>query len=51
MTYGEKYNKVVDIWARANDLVAKKMMERIGKETVTDKDGNQVEQPHSTVSL
>jgi len=45
VTHGEKYNKVVDIWARANDMVAKKMMERIGKETVTDKDGNQVEQP------
>jgi len=45
VTHGEKYNKVVDIWARANDMVAKKMMERIGKETVTDADGNEIEQP------
>jgi DNA-directed RNA polymerase subunit beta' len=27
---GERYNKVVDIWSRANDLVAKAMMEGLG---------------------
>ncbi|QGG80867.1 DNA-directed RNA polymerase subunit beta' [Litorivicinus lipolyticus] len=45
VTQGEKYNKVVDIWARANDMVAKKMMERIGKDIAIDKDGNEVERP------
>ena len=27
VTQGEKYNKVIDIWSRANDLVAKSMMD------------------------
>lgn len=44
VTQGEKYNKVVDIWSRANDQIARAMMEGISKEFVTDKDGNQVEQ-------
>ena len=30
VTYGERYNKVVDIWASTNEQVAKAMMERIG---------------------
>ena len=29
MTQGERYNKVVDIWGRAGDLVAKAMMEQL----------------------
>jgi len=29
VTQGEKYNKVVDIWSRANDLVARSMMDGI----------------------
>jgi DNA-directed RNA polymerase subunit beta' len=45
VTQGEKYNKVIDIWSRANDLVTKSMMEGISKEDVTDKDGEQIEQP------
>ncbi|MCW4149850.1 DNA-directed RNA polymerase subunit beta' [Halomonas sp. 18H] len=44
VTAGEKYNKVIDIWARANDQVAKAMMTGISKENVIDRDGNQVEQ-------
>ncbi|PTY38367.1 DNA-directed RNA polymerase subunit beta' [Saccharospirillum sp. MSK14-1] len=44
VTQGEKYNKVVDIWSRANDQIARAMMEGISKELVTDKDGNEVEQ-------
>jgi len=32
ITDGEKYNKVVDIWAAASDQVAKEMMEEIGVE-------------------
>jgi DNA-directed RNA polymerase subunit beta' len=39
VTQGEKYNKVIDIWSRANDLVAKSMMEGISKETVVNRDG------------
>ena len=44
VTQGEKYNKVVDIWSRANDLVAKAMMEGLGKEPVIDREGNETEQ-------
>ncbi|GHC37461.1 DNA-directed RNA polymerase subunit beta' [Aidingimonas halophila] len=44
VTGGEKYNKVIDIWARANDQVAKEMMAGISKETVIDRDGKEVEQ-------
>ncbi|MBB3191741.1 DNA-directed RNA polymerase subunit beta' [Halomonas cerina] len=44
VTAGEKYNKVIDIWARANDQVAKAMMAGISKESVVDREGNTVEQ-------
>ncbi|MCW4151317.1 MULTISPECIES: DNA-directed RNA polymerase subunit beta' [Halomonadaceae] len=44
VTAGEKYNKVIDIWSKANDKVAKAMMTGISKETVVDRDGNEVEQ-------
>jgi DNA-directed RNA polymerase subunit beta' len=33
VTNGERYNKVVDIWSRTNDQVAKSMMRKLGKET------------------
>jgi DNA-directed RNA polymerase subunit beta' len=45
VTNGERYNKVVDIWSRTNDQVAKAMMEKLGKEQVTDREGNTVDQP------
>ena len=44
VTNGERYNKVVDIWSRTNDQVAKSMMRKLGKDRVTDRDGNEVEQ-------
>ena len=44
VTNGERYNKVVDIWSRANDQVAKAMMEKLGSEEVTDVKGNKVRQ-------
>ncbi|UXD88865.1 DNA-directed RNA polymerase subunit beta' [Thalassolituus hydrocarboniclasticus] len=44
VTHGEKYNKVIDIWSRANELVAKAMMDNLGKEKVIDRDGNEVDQ-------
>ena len=44
VTQGEKYNKVVDIWGRTNDLVARSMMEGISKETTTNKDGEEEEE-------
>jgi DNA-directed RNA polymerase subunit beta' len=39
VTNGERYNKVVDIWSRANDQVAKAMMEKLGSDEVTDTRG------------
>jgi DNA-directed RNA polymerase subunit beta' len=39
VTNGERYNKVVDIWSRANDQVAKAMMEKLGSEEVADTRG------------
>jgi DNA-directed RNA polymerase subunit beta' len=41
VTQGEKYNKVIDIWSRANDLVAKSMMAGISKEAVTNREGDE----------
>ena len=42
LTQGEKYNKVIDIWSRANDKVSKAMMERLSQEQVIGPDGNPV---------
>ena len=39
VTNGERYNKVVDIWSRANDQVAKAMMEKLGVEDAVDSYG------------
>jgi DNA-directed RNA polymerase subunit beta' len=39
VTNGERYNKVVDIWSRANDQVAKAMMEKLGSEEAQDSRG------------
>jgi DNA-directed RNA polymerase subunit beta' len=39
VTDGERYNKVVDIWSRTNDQVAKAMMEKLGVEAVTEGPG------------
>ena len=44
VTQGEKYNKVIDIWSRANDLVAKAMMEGLSTEPVINKDGKEEQQ-------
>jgi len=45
VTQGEKYNKVIDIWSRANDQVAKSMMDVISKETVKNREGKDEDQP------
>jgi DNA-directed RNA polymerase subunit beta' len=37
VTQGERYNKVVDIWGRTGDLVAKAMMDQLGSEPVADR--------------
>jgi DNA-directed RNA polymerase subunit beta' len=42
ITRGEKYNKVVDIWAKATTDVANEMMEEMKIAEVVDKDGRPV---------
>ncbi len=44
VTQGEKYNKVIDIWSRANDIVAKSMMEGLSTEPVVNKEGDEEQQ-------
>ncbi|NOZ85926.1 MAG: DNA-directed RNA polymerase subunit beta' [Deltaproteobacteria bacterium] len=38
ITDGERYNKVVDIWASTSELVSKQMMDELSQETVWDPD-------------
>ncbi len=44
VTDGERYNKVVDIWGRAGDQVAKAMMDQLGQEDVVNRHGDSVKQ-------
>src|SRR5690606_37035612 len=44
VTAGERYNKVVDIWSRTNELVAKAMMDVIGIDKVKSATGEVVNQ-------
>ncbi len=45
VTDGERYNKVVDIWSRTNDRVAKAMMDKLGTEPVVNAKGETTRQP------
>jgi DNA-directed RNA polymerase subunit beta' len=44
VTQGERYNKVVDIWGRTGDKVAKAMMDELSKQKVLDREGKEVDQ-------
>ncbi|MBL8417962.1 MAG: DNA-directed RNA polymerase subunit beta', partial [Dechloromonas sp.] len=44
VTQGERYNKVVDIWGRTGDQVAKVMMDELGHEETVDRHGKKVKQ-------
>ena len=44
VTVGERYNKVVDIWGRAGDQVAKAMMDQLAVQEVTLADGKKTTQ-------
>ncbi|GAB3038910.1 MULTISPECIES: DNA-directed RNA polymerase subunit beta' [Oleiagrimonas] len=44
VTAGERYNKVVDIWSRTNEQVAKAMIDGIGTEKRVDAEGKEVDQ-------
>src|SRR5437867_812745 len=40
ITDGERYNKVVDIWAEVTDRIADEMLRELGTQEVRDADGN-----------
>ncbi len=44
VTVGERYNKVVDIWGRAGDQVAKAMMDQLAVQEVVAADGKKTTQ-------
>jgi len=44
VTAGERYNKVIDIWAAANDRVSKAMMDNLQTETVINRNGEEEQQ-------
>ena len=44
MTQGERYNKVVDIWGKIGDKIAKSMMDNLSFEKVIDKNGKETNQ-------
>lgn len=44
VTGGERYNKVIDIWSRTNDQVAKAMMDNLSFDSVINREGDTVDQ-------
>ena len=45
ITDGERYNKVVDIWAEVTDRIADEMLRDLGSEKVTDDSGREISVP------
>ncbi len=45
ITDGERYNKVVDIWAEVTDRIADEMLRELGTETITDEKGKKITTP------
>ena len=45
LTNGERYNKVIDIWSRTAEDVAKAMMDKVGYEDMVDAEGNTQRNP------
>ncbi len=41
ITNGERYNKVIDIWANATEEIAGQMLQQLGTEMIRDEDGNE----------
>lgn len=42
ITDGERYNKVIDIWAKATEDIAKEMIDNLSRDTVVAPDGTEV---------
>ena len=45
ITDGERYNKVVDIWAEVTDRIADEMLRDLGSEKVSDEKGREISVP------
>ncbi len=45
ITDGERYNKVIDIWAQATEEIAEEMLRELGTDTVKDESGAEVQVP------
>jgi DNA-directed RNA polymerase subunit beta' len=41
ITDGERYNKVIDIWANCTERISQQMLDRLGTDTFVDAEGNQ----------
>ncbi|MAZ57968.1 MAG: DNA-directed RNA polymerase subunit beta' [Flavobacteriales bacterium] len=51
ITYGERYNKVIDIWAAASESIAEAMMVGIQEESVESADGKETRKQPSFNSI
>lgn len=47
ITDGERYNKVIDIWAKTGDEVAHEMMDELSTDTIRTNEGEEVTRPTS----
>ncbi|SNB46480.1 DNA-directed RNA polymerase subunit beta' [Geobacter sp. DSM 9736] len=45
ITDGERYNKVIDIWAKATEEIAREMLDNLSRDTVSSPDGKEVKVP------
>lgn len=45
ITDGERYNKVIDIWAKSTEEIAKEMLDNLSRDTVTSPDGKEIKVP------
>ncbi|MBE9504763.1 MAG: DNA-directed RNA polymerase subunit beta' [Proteobacteria bacterium] len=45
ITDGERYNKVIDIWAHATEEIADAMMKELGTDNIIDEEGNEKKIP------
>ncbi|RII25894.1 MAG: DNA-directed RNA polymerase subunit beta' [Geobacter sp.] len=45
ITDGERYNKVIDIWAKSTEEIAKEMLDNLSRDTVISPDGTEVKVP------
>jgi len=45
ITDGERYNKVIDIWAKSTEEIAKEMLDNLSREMTVSPDGKEVKTP------